>query len=49
MQPVLTKLLQKPPLSRAVQIIEFMLCQVESIHSRLPLQKAQGCLQGMRL
>ncbi len=45
----LTKALEQPPFCRAVQIGEFMLCQVSSIHSRLPVQQAQRCLQSMRL
>jgi len=45
----LTKVLEEPPLCRAVQINKFMLCQVESIHSWLPPQQAKCCLQGMRL
>lgn len=45
----LTEVLQKPPLSRRVEVDELMLCQVEGIHSSLPLQESQSCIHGMRL
>ena len=46
---MLTKVLQKPPVSRAAQVNKLMLCQGESIHSRPPLQETQCCPQGVGL